>query len=143
SGGDGGFEVAPAHVVGAGAGDQQAPGAQHLQGAQVEFLVTAESAFHGALGFGEGRWVEHDGVEGLAGVGPVAQEGEGVGVDPIDFSGEVRAVGGQVLLGNFEGGAGGVNAGDLAADAGEVESESALVGADVESATVGGEALGP
>ena len=47
-------EVGLADVVGAGAGDQNAAGAQHLQGAQVEFLVAAQGGFEVALGLGEG-----------------------------------------------------------------------------------------
>ena len=71
----------------AGAGDEQAAGAQHLERAQVQLLVAAQRAFNGALGFGEGRRVENDGVERLAGLRPVAKNLEGVGLDPVDFGG--------------------------------------------------------
>ena len=85
SGGDCAFKIGPANMMRAGAGDEQAAGAQHFERAQIQFLVAAQRALNGALGFGEGRRVENDGVEFLAGLRPVAENLEGVGLDPVDF----------------------------------------------------------
>ena len=38
------------------------PGAEHLQGPEVEFLVPAQGGVEVALGFGEGGRIEDDGV---------------------------------------------------------------------------------
>ena len=103
-------------MVRAGAGDQQAVRGEHLESAQIQLLIAAQCAFDGALGLGEGGRVKNDGVEFLAGVGPVAQDLKSVGFDPIDFGAELIAIGFEVALGDFEGGAGGVDAGDALAD---------------------------
>ena len=55
-------EVLLADVVGAGAGDEDAAGAEHLEGAEVEFLVAAEGGVEIALALGEGGRIEDDGV---------------------------------------------------------------------------------
>ncbi len=89
-GGDDLGEVLQGDVVGAGAGDEGAAGAEQLHGAEVELLVAAECAFGGALGLGEGGWVEDDGVELLACGLVVAEEFEGVGFDPVDLGCEVE-----------------------------------------------------
>ena len=78
-------EIGLADVVGAGAGDQDAAGAKHLQGAQVEFFVAAEGGIEVALALGEGGRIENDGVVALAGGGVVLEQIEGVGFDPFDF----------------------------------------------------------
>src|SRR5580693_636942 len=57
---------------------------------------------------------------------------EGVGFDPVDFCFEVR-VESEIRIGGFERSTAGVNAGDVRADLGEMQSEAAVVGADVES----------
>lgn len=137
-GGDGSFKIAPTDMVRAGTGDEDATGAEHLESAEVEFLVAAECAFDGAPGFGEGGRVEDDEVIGLTGVGPLAQDLKGVAFDPVDRGGEAGAVGGQVALGDFKRGAAGVNAGDLAADLGKMKGEAALIGADIEGADARG-----
>ena len=62
-------EVGLAHVVGAGAGDQDSAGPQHLEGAEVEFFVAAQGGVQVALGFGEGRRIEDDGVVAAFGGG--------------------------------------------------------------------------
>src|SRR5271166_6487560 len=52
-------EVERADVIGAGAGHQDPAGAQHLQRAEVEFLVPAEGRVEVALSLSEGRRVEN------------------------------------------------------------------------------------
>lgn len=141
--GDDDLKIGPRDMVRAGTGDEQAAGAQHFERTQVQFLITAQGAFDGAFGFGEGRRIEDDGVEGFAGMRPVAQNLEGVGFDPVDFALDARVVGLEVAFRDFERSARGVNAGDLAADLGEVQSESALIAADIEGAGRSCEALRP
>uniref|UniRef100_E6QKZ5 Uncharacterized protein n=1 Tax=mine drainage metagenome TaxID=410659 RepID=E6QKZ5_9ZZZZ len=62
----------------------------------------------------------------------LAQEGKGVGFYPVDFGVELVTVFGEVRLGDFEGCARGVDAGDALTDLGQMEGEAALVGADIE-----------
>ena len=83
-------EVLLADVIGAGAGDEDTAGTEHLEGAEIEFLVAAEGGVEITLALGEGRWVEDDGVVvasfvRTSGGGVVLQEVEGVGLDPFDF----------------------------------------------------------
>ena len=164
-GGDDGGEVFERDVVGAGVGDEGSAGGEQAEGAEVELLVAAEGGVGGALGLGEGGWVEDDGVvevgavaaqrsrslrcggksaasgrdDRAAGGVEVAEVVEGVGFDPVGGGFEV-GVEGEVLVGGFEGGAAGVDACDAVADLGEVEGETALVGADIECScgTTGG-----
>ncbi len=89
-GGDDLGELLQGDVVGAGAGDEGSAGAEHLHGAEVELLVAAHGSFGGALGLGEGGWIEDDGVVLLAGGFVLAEEFEGVGFDPVDLGGEAR-----------------------------------------------------
>lgn len=117
--------------MGAGAGDEGSAGAEHLDGAEVELLVAAHGAFGGALGLGEGGWVEDDGVVLLAGGLVLAEELEGVGFEPLDLGLKV-GVELSVAVGYFEGAEAGVDSGDLTAVLGHVEGESALISADVE-----------
>ena len=51
-----------ADVIGAGACNEDSPRRQHLQSTEVQFLVAAYGGIEIALGFGERRWIEHDGV---------------------------------------------------------------------------------
>ncbi len=81
----GGFEIGPAYVMRAGAGNKQTAGTQHFESAQIQFLVTAQRTLDGALALGEGRRIENDGVKCFAGLGPVAENLEGVGLDPVNF----------------------------------------------------------
>jgi len=141
--GDDGFEFGEADVVGAGAGDEQSAGAEHFEGAEVELFIAAECALDGALAFGEGGRIDDDDVPVVFGFGPVAEELEGIGLDPVNRAGEQGAVGFQVALGDLKGGARGVDAGDLGADLGEVEGESSLVGADVKGLTGELQGAGP
>src|ERR1700684_479664 len=55
-------EVGLTHVVRTGAANQDTAGAEHLQGAEVEFFVATESRVEIALALGEGGGVENDGV---------------------------------------------------------------------------------
>ena len=73
----------------------------------------------------------------LACLRPVAENLEGVGLDPVDFGGQMRErLACEIALRYFERGARGVDARDLAADLGKVQGESALVAADVEGAAL-------
>ena len=125
-------------MVGAGAGDEDAAGAKHLEGAEVEFFVAAEGGVEVALGFGEGGRIENDGVVVAVGGGVVLEQVEGVGLDPFDLLAfETGLVEGGVLVGDFEGGAGAVDAGDLGAAWSEMEGESSLIAEDVEGFAAG------
>ena len=131
-------EIGLANVVGAGAGDEDAAGAKHLEGAEVELFVAAEGGVEVALRFGEGGRVEDDGVVAAVGGGVVLEQVEGVGLDPFDFFAfEAGLVEGGVLVGDFEGGAGAVDSGDLRAARGEVEGEASLIAEDVEGFAAG------
>src|ERR1700678_1989942 len=139
-------EIGLADVIGAGAGDENAAGAQHFEGAEIEFFVATESGIEIALGFGEGWRIENDGVVLLAGGGVVLEQIEGVGFNPFDFMnlGSVRlggmkigSVQSSVLVGDFERGTRTVDASDVGAARGEMQGESALVTEDVEGLAVG------
>ena len=87
-GSDSGFKIGPTDMMRAGAGDEQAAGTNHFECAQIQFLVTAQGAFDGAFGFGEGGRIENDGVEGSQPrLRPVAKNLEGVSLDPVDIGG--------------------------------------------------------
>ena len=135
-GGDDLGELLQGDVVGAGAGDEGSAGAEHLHGAEVELLVAAHGAFGGALGLREGGLIEDDGVVLLSGGFVLAEEFEGVGFDPVDLGCEVR-VQVAVAVGYFERAATGVDAGYVATVLGEMDGESALIGADVEGVSAG------
>ena len=80
-----------------------AAGTKHLQRAQVQLLVAAQRGRHGALGLGERRRVENDGVVLPAGGGVVLQQVEGVGLDPLDLAAAMPvAIELLVLLGNLQ-----------------------------------------
>src|SRR5579864_1116114 len=126
-------EVSLAYVVRAGAGHEQATGTQHFQSAQVKLLVAAKSGVEIALGLGEGRRIQNDGVVAAIGGSIVLQQVKGVGFDPFDLSSvEQSVVEGGVLVGDLEGSAGAVDAGHLGATRGEVEGKAALVAEDVQ-----------
>jgi hypothetical protein len=59
-------EVRSADVEGAGAGNEDSSGTQHFHGTEVEFLVAAQGFVEVALGLGEGRRIENDGVVAAA-----------------------------------------------------------------------------
>ena len=136
-GGSGGHhpgEVGRGDVVGAGAGDEGASGAEHAHGPEVELPVAAEGTLDGAAGLGEGGWVEDDRVVAFPGGVELPEYVEDVSLDPVQV-GEAVAPG--VGVGHLECGAALVHAGDVLADAGEVEGESSLVGAAVEGSSAG------
>ena len=60
-------EIRLADMVGTGARDQYAAGADHLQGTQIQLLVAAEGGLEVALALGEGGRIEDDGVVALPG----------------------------------------------------------------------------
>src|ERR1700722_412616 len=126
------MKFVPGNVMGAGAGNQRSTRTQHLQGAQVELLVPAQSALHGALGFCESRRVEDHGVIGVARCAPIAGKVKCVSLDPLHLSLNAIAIDLQVLFRHLERGAGGVNAGHPAAASSQMQRETALIGADVE-----------
>ena len=96
-------KLAFADVEGARAGDQDAAGPQHLQGAEVQLFVAAQGGGHGAPGLGEGGRIEHDGVVLPAGGGVVLEQVEGVGLDPFDLAATMRgAIELLVSLGDLE-----------------------------------------
>ena len=78
-------EVGLADVVGAGAGDEDAAGTEHLEGPEIEFFVAAQGSVEVALALGERGWVENDGVVAAVGGGVVLEEVKGVGFDPFNF----------------------------------------------------------
>src|SRR5208337_1882772 len=126
-------ETGLAEVVGTGAGDESTAGAQHLQGAEIEFFIAAEGGIEIALGFGEGGWVEPDRVIAAVGGGVVLEQVEGVGLDPLDFT----MVEGGILVGDFERGAGTVDAGDARAVRGKMQAEASLIAEHVEGFAAG------
>jgi hypothetical protein len=82
-------EVRLADVVGAGAGDEDAAGAKHLEGAKIEFFVAAQGGVEIALGLGKGGRVENDGVVAASLLRTswrsiVLEQIEGVGLDPFN-----------------------------------------------------------
>jgi len=132
-GGDSFLEILGTDVEGAGTRNKDAAGLKHLQGAEVEFLVAAQGFVEVALRFRKGGRVEDDGLVFVAGVGVVAEEVEGVGLDPV----EVVMVEGGVFFGDFQRGTRAVDAGDARADGGEVEGKASVVAEDVEGVAVG------
>ncbi len=85
-------------MVGAGAGDEDAAGAEHLESAEVELLVASKRSIQIALGLGECGRVEDDSIVTAVGGGVVLQEIEGVGLDPFDLA----FIESGVLVGDFE-----------------------------------------
>src|SRR5262249_49556315 len=95
-------EVGLADVVGTRARHEDSAGAEHLEGTQVEFLVSADGRVEVPLRFSEGWRIENNGVVEALGGGIVLEEIEGVGLDPLDFpSAQDLLVQGGILVGNF------------------------------------------
>jgi hypothetical protein len=131
-------EVGLTDVIGAGAGDENPAGAEHLEGAEIEFLVAAESGIEIALALGEGGRVENDGVVAMIGGRVVLEQVKGVGLDPLDLSSiQELMVQCGVLIGDFESGTGAVDAGDLRTPGSEMEGEASLIAEDIESFSSG------
>src|SRR5208283_2938746 len=131
------LEFGFADVERAGAGDEDASGPQHLQGAEVELLVAAQRGRHGAFGFGEGGRVEDDGVVLASGGSVVLEQVEGVGLDPFDLAAAVLSqVELLIPLGDFQRGTRRVNRGHALAHARQVQREAALVGEAIERLTM-------
>src|SRR5579863_2305501 len=126
-------------MVGAGAGDQNPSRTKHFQGAKVEFLVASDGGVEVALALSEGRWVEDDGVVGLAGGGIVLEQVEGVGFHPFDLLVSVlklRLIERCVLLGDLERGEGAIDPGDMRAPARQMKGKGSLIAEDVERIAV-------
>jgi hypothetical protein len=126
------MELVPGNVMGAGASHQRSARAQHLEGTQVELLVTTQSAGYSTLGFGKSRGVEHHRVEGSSRRAPVAQKIEGVGLDPLHRRLDAVPVDLQILFRNLECCPGGIDARDPCAGSSQVQRKATLVGTDVE-----------
>src|SRR5450755_5069306 len=62
-------EIGLTDVVRARAGDEDAAGAEHFQGAEIELLVAAKCRIEIALALSEGRRVENDGIVVVIGGG--------------------------------------------------------------------------
>src|SRR5208283_5358152 len=112
-------------------------GAQHPQGAEVEFLVAAQSGRHCALGFGEGGRVEDDGVVLASGGGVVLEQVKGVRLDPFDLANAVLGtVELLVPLGDFQRRTRRVNRGHARAHSCEMQGEASLISEAIERLTV-------
>src|SRR5262249_14516118 len=83
-----GLECVLAHVVRTRERRQHAARLEQPDGAQVDLLVTAQRAFERAAAAREGRWVEHDQAEALAGGVQAARLVEGVGVATLGAGGD-------------------------------------------------------
>src|SRR5271165_6843507 len=130
-------EFCLADVERTGAGNEDAAGPEHFQGAQVELLIAAKRGRNGALGFRKGGWVEDDGVILPAGGGVVPEQIEGVGFDPFDLAAAVRgAIELLILLGNLQCRARRIHAGHLLAEARQMQRETPVIGEAVERLTV-------
>src|ERR1039458_3826477 len=130
-------ELAFADVERTGAGDQNAAGTKHLQRAQVELLVAAEGGGHGALGLGERRRVENDGVILPARGGVVLEQVECIGLGPFDLAAAVRgAIELLVPLRHFQCRTRRVHRGNGCAYSRQVQRKSSLIGETVERVSV-------
>ena len=78
------LEVGFVDVVAARTGDEDASRAEQAQGPEVDLSVAVPRLLDGALALGEGRRVEDDGVEPLAGVGHLPEQVEDVGLEGRD-----------------------------------------------------------
>src|ERR1035437_2593352 len=120
-----------------GAGDENAAWPKHLQGAKIQLLIAAQRGRHGALGLGERRWIENDGVILPARDSVVLEQVEGVGFYPFDLaatvSGPVELL---VLLRHFQYRTRRVHGGDGRACGREVQRKSSLIGEAVERVSV-------
>src|SRR5579864_4965213 len=110
-------------MVGTGAGDERTAGAKHLEGAQIEFFVAAKGSVEVALALGEGWRVQNDSVVLVAGRGVVSQQVESVSFNPFDLA----LIQGSILLGDFQGRAGTVYAGDFRTARRQMEGKAALI----------------
>src|ERR1035441_9018534 len=130
-------ELAFADVERTGAGDQNAAGTKHLQRAQVQLLVAAEGGGHGALGLGERRWIEDDGVVLPAFGSVVLKQVESVGLDPFNLA---AAVSGMIELlvafRHFQRRTRRIHGGDGCAYSRQVQRKSSLIGETVERISV-------
>jgi hypothetical protein len=73
-------------VIGAGTGDKRPSGTQHLERAQVQFLVAAQGGIEVLPAFGEGGRVQDDGVVLPLSGRVVAEQIEGVGLNPFNLA---------------------------------------------------------
>src|SRR5664280_153029 len=130
-------EFSLADVERTGAGDENAAWPKHLQGAEIQLLIAAQRGRHGALGLGERRWIENDGVVLPPGGSVVLEQVEGVGLDPFDFAAAVSgAIELLVLLRHFQRRTRRVHGGDGCASPREVQRKSSLIGETIERVSV-------
>ena len=79
--------------------------------------------------FGESRWIEHHGFVLPAGIGIVAQQVEGVGLDPFDFA---PAIEGRIPLRHLQGRQRGIDRRHLLANAIQMQGKAALVSEQIQ-----------
>src|SRR5882672_683602 len=121
-------EIGLPDVIGAGTGDQNSARSKHLEGTEVEFLVTAERGVELALALGKGRGIQHDYAVALAGSCIVLEQVEGVSFDPLD----VLLVQRGILVGDFERRPRAVNTGDMRAARSQMKGKTSLVAENIE-----------
>src|SRR2546427_8558319 len=102
-------EFSRADVISARAGHEDAPGTQHLQGAEIEFLVSAHRGFQRTPAPSKSGWIEDDGVVLASGSGVVLEQVKSIRLDPLDLSPVQRGI----LLSHLQGGAGTIHPRDL------------------------------
>ncbi len=124
-----------AHVVGAGAGDQDAAGREQAQGAQVDLLVAGDGGVEIAAALGEGRRIEHDQRKLPAGGRVAGEQVEDVGLVEVDVG---DPVGLGVGAGGGERGAGAVDRFHGFALGGQVQGEAAGGGEAIERLAAAG-----
>src|ERR1700733_6994631 len=125
-------EIRRADVVGTRAGNEKPAGAQHLQSAEVEFLVATHGRIEVALGLGEGWRVKHDGVVAVVGSRIVLEQVEGVSLDPFDLPAIQR----RIAVRGFQSRAGTLYARDAGAVRGEMKSKPSLIAKGVKRIAV-------
>src|ERR1039458_745955 len=79
-------ELTFADVERTGAGDENAAGPKHLQSAKVQLLIAAQGGGRSALGLGECRRVENDGVILPPRGSVILEQVESVGLGPFDLA---------------------------------------------------------
>src|SRR5579872_4579181 len=125
--------------MGAGAGDQDASGAEQAQASEVDFFVAGGGGVHRFTRLGEGRRIEDNQVEMAALGGVAGKQVEDVGFVEIDVG---DAVGVGVGPGCGDGGCGTVHRFHRFAFGGEVKGEGSGGGETVEGFTASGVAGG-
>jgi len=126
-------KVFQSNMVRTRTGDQRPARTEHFHRAEIEFLVAAQGTFGSTLRFGESWRIKNDRVEFAARIAPIAEQVEGIRLNPIhrDIA-KSAAIQFEVLVGDFKGSVGRIDAGNLPTDARKMERETAVVGTDIE-----------